>query len=278
MKKKKILRYTLMAVAVAIGTALMNTQQEVQTDYHPRDYDEVMASGVLRAVTEYNSVSYHVKGDTVEGFDYELLHAFADSKGLRLELVPEMSYEERLKGVCSGRYDLMATGTLVNTQSKDSLLFTHTLLQGKQVLVQRKPSGDEADSLYLKSQLALAHKRLYVVKGSPALLRLHHLINEMADTIYIEEVELYGPEQLLAMVAGKDIDYAVCDEEVARNLLPQFPNLDIGTDISFTQFYAWGTSRHAPALRDSLNAWLDSYTTTPAYRQLIRNYFKKGKP
>lgn len=277
MNKKKILRYTLLAVAIAIGTALMNTQKKVRTDYHPRDYDEVMASGVLRAVTEYNSVSYYVKDDTVEGFDYELLHAFAASKGLRLELVPLMSYEERLEGVCSGRYDLLATGTLVNARSKDSLLFTRTLLQGKQVLVQRKPSGDD-DSLYLKNQLSLAHKHLYVVKGSPALLRLHHLINEMADTIYIEEVEQYGPEQLLAMVAGKDIDYAVCDEGIARHLLPDFPELDISTDISFTQFYAWGTSRHAPALRDSLNAWLDSCTATPAYRQLIRNYFKKGKP
>ena len=140
-----------------------------------------------------------------------------------------------------------------------------------------KVVGDD-DSLYLKNQLSLAHKHLYVVKGSPALLRLHHLINEMADTIYIEEVEQYGPEQLLAMVAGKDIDYAVCDEGIARHLLPDFPELDISTDISFTQFYAWGTSRHAPALRDSLNAWLDSCTATPAYRQLIRNYFKKGKP
>ncbi|MDD6891121.1 MAG: transporter substrate-binding domain-containing protein [Bacteroidales bacterium] len=274
MRTRQVIRYTLLTLAIGAGTALMNTQHEEKTEYHPRDYAEIAESGVLRAVTEYNSVSYHVTGDTVEGFDYELLHAFATDKGLRLELHPVMSFEERLEGVCQGRYDLLAAGTLVNTRSKDSLLFTRTLLQGKQVLVQRKSAGPD-DSLFLRNQLDLAHKRLYVVKGSPALLRLHHLISEMADTIYIEEVEQYGQEQLLAMVAGGDIDYAVCEERIARNLLPEFPELDTGTDISFTQFYAWGTGRRSPALLDSLNAWLDTYIPSRAYQQLLRTYFKK---
>lgn len=278
MKKKKIIRYLLIAAAVGIGIVLMNTHRKVEPPgYRPRDYAEIAASGVLRAVTEYNSVSYHVKGDTTEGFDYELLNAFAAEKGLRLEMTPVMSYEERLEGICRGRYDLLAAGTLVNARSKDSLRFTRTLLQGKQVLVQRK-AAVPGDSLFLTNQLQLAHKHLYVVKGSPALLRLHHLINEMADTIYIEEVELYGPEQLLAMVAGGDIDYAVCDERIARNLLPEFPDLDISTDISFTQFYAWGVGHRSPALLDSLDTWLEDYMATPAYQHLIRKYFKTQRP
>ena len=270
--RKKFVQYGVIALVVIIGIIALNTQKEEKPSYQPRDYAEIIESGVLRAVTEYNAISYHVADDTLQGFDYELLHAFAADQKLKLEITPEMSFEQRLKGVIEGKYDILATGTVVTTQSKDTLLFTRPLTLSKQVLVQRKQEG-EKDSTYIKSQLDLAHKRLHVIKGSPALLRIHNLMNEIADTIYIEDVAQYGPEQLLAMVAAKDIDYAVCDENIASQLLPRFPNLDINTAISFTQFYAWGVNKHAPALLDSLNLWLDQFSKTEAYRQLQQKYF-----
>ena len=45
-------------------------------------------------MTEYNSISYFADGDTVSGFHYELLNAFARSKGLTPEIIPEMSFEK----------------------------------------------------------------------------------------------------------------------------------------------------------------------------------------
>ncbi len=272
--KKKLLRYTLLGIAVAWGIALMNTQHEEKTTYAPRDYAEIAATGVLRAVVEYNALSYHVQGDTVEGFDYELLHAFARDMGLKVEVTPEMSFEQRLEGIGTGRYDLLATGTAVTSRLKDSLLFTRPLLLDKQVLVQRKAAGTDTDSLHISNQLELAHRHLYVIKGSTALLRLHNLINEIADTIYIEEVEQYGPEQLLALVAGGDIDYAVCDESIARTLHAEFPDLDLDTDIGFTQFHAWGVNKRSTALLDSLNGWLDRFLQTKDYQRLKKKYFK----
>ena len=52
----------------------------------------------------------------------------------------------------------------MTTRSKDSLLFSHTLLLSKQVLVQRKPEEGK-DSLYIHNQLELGHKTLHVVKA-----------------------------------------------------------------------------------------------------------------
>ena len=83
------------------------------------------------------------------------------------------------------------------------------------MLVQRKPVS-EYDSLFIKNQLDLAGRTLHVVKGSPSILRIRNLGNEIGDTIYTNEVEKYGSEQLIAMVAHGDIDYVVCDESIAR--------------------------------------------------------------
>lgn len=271
--KKQLFRYACIGIVLAIGIIVFNSREETLPTYEPRDYPAIAESGVLRAVTEYNAVSYYASNDTVQGFDYELLNEFAKDQNLRLELTPEMSFEKRLEGITEGRYDILATETAVTTRLKDSLLFTHTLLLGKQVLVQRKPSS-ETDSLYIRSQLDLANKTLHVIKNSPSLLRIHNLINEIADTIYIREVDLYGAEQLIAMVAGGDIDYAVCDENIVRASIDNYPNLDIDTDISFTQFYAWGINKHSPALRDTLNVWLDGFMKSDKYHKLYKKYFR----
>ena len=153
-------------------------------------------------------------------------------------------------------------------------MFTRPIILNKQVLVQRKPEK-ENDSLYIHSQLELARKTLHLVKNSPAILRIHNLSNEIGDTIYIKEVEKYGQEQLLAMVAHGDIDYAVCDESIAQASINDFPQLDIETAISFSQFYSWGVSKQSPALLDSLNTWLSDFRKKGEYQSVYRKYYGK---
>lgn len=267
---KKYLTYLLLGV-LSVGLYTLFVKKE-QVPTAPRDYPEIVASGILRAVTEYNSISFHAAGDSVCGFHYDLLQAFARDKGLTPQMTPEMSFPERLAGIQSGRFDLLANSTVVTSESKDSLLFTRPILLNKQVLVQRKATS-ETDSLYIHSQLELARKTLHVVKHSPAILRIHNLSNEIGDTIYIREIEKYGQEQLLALVAHGDIDYAVCDESIAKASASDFPQLDIETAISFSQFYSWGVSKHSPILLDSLNAWLDHYMQTAEFKRLRQKYY-----
>ncbi len=259
---------------IVLGFVLYNSQEDDRTPahFHPRNYDEIKESGILRAVTDFNSISYYITDDTIQGFDYELLHAFAQEKKLKLELVPEISFKKRLQDVIAGKYDLLASGTVITADSRDSLLFTRPLLLSKQVLIQRKKSSDD-DSTYIENQLDLAGKTLYTCKNSPAILRLNNLMDEIGDTIYIHEIDHYGPEQLLAMVAGKDIDYAVCDLSLAEASVNDFPNLDINTDIGFNQFYAWGVNKQSSSLLDSLNCWLDTYKTSREYEKLYKKYF-----
>ncbi len=275
MNYNRVFKWTGISLFILIAATLIEDWlgQEKEVKDTPRDYAEIAESGVLRAVTEYNAISYHADGDSVTGFHYELLQAFAQSKGLTSDITPEMSFPERLKGVQQGKYDILANSTMMTIESKDSLALTMPIIVNKQVLVQRKSETPD-DSLYIGNQLALAHKTVHVVKASPAILRIRNLSNEIGDTIYINEVEKYGQEQLLAMVAHGDIDYAVCDESIARASQEAYPQLDIDTKVSFSQFYSWGVSKHSPVLLDSLNAWLDAYMTTDEFKQLRKKYYK----
>lgn len=271
----KYIKYGIMGItAVALSAILFNPSEQESTPHLPRSYQDIVSSGVLRAVTEYNSISFHAQGDTIGGLHYELLQAFAKEKGLKAEITPEMSVEKRIQGLRNGTYDLLANSVLINSDRKDSLLFTQPILLGRQILVQRKVTQENDYSNYIDSPLKLAQKKIHVAKGSPFILRIQNLSNEIGDTIYIEEVEKYGQEQLLAMVANGDIDYTICDETIALTVIKDMPQLDIRTAISFTQFYSWGVNKENNILLDSLNAWLNIYKQTSSYQELIKKYYK----
>lgn len=263
----KYLKYGIMGViAVTLSAIFFKPQPEEEPIPASRSYEEILRSGILRAVTEYNSISYHAQGDSIGGLHYELLQAFARAKGLNAEITPEMSLEKRTEGILNGTYDLLANNVLISSERDDPFLYTEPILMSRQMLIQRK------DSTHIGSLLELAQKTVHIVKNSPSVLRLENLSNEIGDTIYIEEVEKYGQEHLLAMVANGDIDYAICDEGIARKAVADLPLLDIGMAISFSQFYSWGVNKQNTILLDSLNAWLKTYKQTPEYQKLLKRY------
>ena len=95
----------------------------------------------------------------------------------------------------------------------------------------------------------------------------------MADTFRIVEDPLYSSEQLIAMVAAGDIDYTVCDRRVAAAALELYPEIDINTDIGFTQLHAWAVRRTSPVLRDSINAWFARMHADGTFDRILRKYY-----
>lgn len=274
-KKSKTWGYVLALCILAIPSFVIylseprSSTEEVSLRL---DYPEIAGRGIIRAATEYNSISFFVDGDTLAGFNYELLHAFARDHGLRIEISPEMSHEKSLEGLASGKYDLLANTITATTVMKDSLLMTTPIILNRLVLVQRRPASDN-DTTYIRSQLNLAGKTIHVPKGSPSILRIHNLGREIGDTIYVEEVELYGPEQLVALVAHGDIDYTVCDESLAETLAVDMPQVDNSIPIGFSQLHSWAVGKHSPILLDTLDTWLEAFRQTKEYNTIYRKYY-----
>ncbi len=276
MQKKRNIIYAAIAVVciIALIAILRSFNADNTGKYHPRSYQDIINSGVIHTTTEYNSIGFHVENDTIAGFHYELIQKFAKSKGLKVEIIPSMNLHEQIEGLNTGKYDIIASSMLITTEQKDSvLLFTQPILHNRQILVQRKPS-ENADSTYIKDILELGKKTVYIPQGSPAYYRIQNLATEIADTIYIKEIPKYSTEQLMSLVAHSDIDYAICEESIAKGIISQYPQLDINTAISFNQFYGWGVNKESTELRDSINKWLEKYMQTKDFSQLTNRYFK----
>lgn len=242
------------------------------SDQH--DWKEIEKSGVIHISTSYNAIDYFFRDDSIQGFQYEVIQAIFKDKPIEPIVTPVVNFSDQLSELLTGHSDLIASSLPVSSDLKELVNFTSPILKNRQVLVQRKDSTALADTIFLDNQVKLGKKNIYVVKNSPAILRLKNLSNEIADTIYIHEVERYGQEQLIAMVAHGDIDYAICDERIATLALDSIPHLDIELAIGFTQLYSWAVNKDTPELLDSLNTWIEQFTNSPKYQEIYSKYYK----
>ena len=235
----------------------------------PRDLPDIVREGILRIAIDYNPQSYYIQGDSVVGFEYRLARMIGEESGLAVELYPEINLQKSLDGLNERQFDIVARPLPVTTQNKQSYNFTEPIRLNRQVLVQRKASYNGGKEP-IRNQLDLAQKRLHIIPDESTQLRIKNLSHEIGDTIYTIEEELYGYEQLIILVAKGEVDFAVCNQDIARQMSQTYPEIDIETDISFTQFQSWAVRKESIVLLDSLNSWLGRIQQRPDFQKMLK--------
>lgn len=257
MNTKKLLPVFIVLFIVAVVTMIL-LHQMMRTKFQERDYEAIRKSGAINVVSEYNLEDYYISGDSIDGRQYDLCRFIANQSGLDVHIFLENDLATCIKGLEDKQYDVIARSIPITNENRQYLNFTVPISRNKQVLIQRIPAENDSVKL-IRNQLDLAYQTLYLPKGSSTVLRLKNLSEEIAEPIYMEEVENHTQEQLMYMVAYREIDYTVVDRGVAEKTIRNFPELDMETEISFTQLQAWAVRESSPALLDSLNRWIEMY-------------------
>lgn len=263
--------YTAIIITVIIAIFLISDNYNRR--YTPRDYNEIKQDGTMYIAVNYSPLSYYVDGDSISGFDYELLQLLKQYTPIEIDIHPESSLAQSLDLLCKRTYDIVAQQIPITSENKQEYIFTKPLLLNKQVLIQRI---DTAGNVAIRNQLGLGGCTLHIAQDAPTRLRIENLAHEIGDTIYICEMPDYGAEQLIILVATGEIEYAVCDEVQAATIAADYKNIDYRTDISFTQLMSWTLRQESVALRDSIDKWLSIIQESDEYKQLYTKYFGKN--
>lgn len=284
--KNRILILLIAAlIPLMIGSCIRNGESRfkdvnsLQPEQIITDLDIIRSKGVLRVVTEYNSISYFIYRGQPLGFQYEMLQGLANHMELDLEVSVSNDLERNFQDLEDRNVDLIAMNLTVTSERKSDIAFTVPFLQTRQVLVQRKPAqweqmnSKQLVSNLIRNQLNLAGKEVHVQAGSVYADRLRSLSNEIGGGIGINEVQLES-EQLVHRVALGEIDYAICDENVGLVNATYFPQLDVATAISFQQHVAWAVHPGSDSLKAEIDDWLGGYRKTRNYALLYNKYFK----
>lgn len=217
----------------------------------------------------YSPVTLYRYADTLGGFGYDMLRAIEKQNEMVFKLHPVTSLEMSLNGLDEGLYDVVVYNVAKTADIDKRFVFTEPVGFDKQVLIQK---CDTTGNIMVKNQLDLARKRVWVEAASPAVLRLKHLSAEIGDTIFVESVNDYSSEQLFIMTAIGEIPLSVVNENVARQLAVDYPQVDISTDVSFTQFQAWIIRAADSISINRINSAITNFKNTSDYSRLLKQY------
>jgi membrane-bound lytic murein transglycosylase F len=268
-----MIRKIQIAIGLAITTFLVGVIVFVHHEKSKvHDLPEILDSGRLAVVTDSSSIGFSIKGDSVFGFQYEIVKAFADTLGLELVISEQNDLKMCMNGLKNGDYDVVASFMPVSTEWKSDAIFTNPFFTSRQLLVQRI-NKDSIRSVKIKKLDDLANKTIYIPEHSPFKMRIKHLSDEIANPIDIVEMKDVSPERLFHLVSMGKIQYTICDEQFAQKLKIRYPNIDVSLPISFEQRQAWAVYIKSPKLLSELNDFLTDFVGSTAYWKIYKKYY-----
>lgn len=255
--------------AVLIAVALLVKQPDNSSVF--RDLDKIIRYGKLRVVSENSNIGINRDEDGISGFQYEILKIFADSLGVELEIAMENDLKRCIDELNAGQHDIIAKYTPTTVEWQDTVSFTKPLLYSRQMLVQ--PIDPDTGRGRISHPYELAGDSVCIPQNSPHRMRLRHLSDEIADTIYIIEVENTTPEELATWVAEGKIRHTICHEQLTRKLRREYKNIDTSVPVSLIQPYSWMVSKRSETLLEKLDHFLCHFIGSNAYWNLYRKYY-----
>ncbi len=254
-----ILSLALIAVAVTV------TVKSCSTPMIHHGYEYVRGRGdTINVAIDYSPMSLYRYGDSLAGFNYEMMKEMAAMYGDNVKFYPIASVNEALDELTDGKYDVVISDLPVTEPRRASFRFTEPVYLDKQVLISLDTT--------VRSRLDLAGKEVWALEGSPAAERLANLAREIGDTIIVRHDSIRSAEQLFMLTAMGRVPRAVINEAKATHLAKDYPEVDISTPVSFTQFQSWVVDKDNPALADTLDAQIRRFKKTPEYKALVERY------
>lgn len=234
---------------------------------------KIVKRGVIRVCGEEDPFSFYQDTAGSHGFQYEMAKAFADKYNLELYFYTEKDFNKRLDQLLSGKCDFLAGPLPILAELQKSIAYSEPILKSHLVLVQRKKNVNRGIKP-IRDQIALGGKTITVTHNSPNIGRIHHLANEISDSIHIREYVRSTNKMLIDAVVKRHLDFVACDNLVAASFQKSHPEIDIKTNLGLTQYQAWAVRPSKSSLLDSLNSFISDYKKSPAFARLLKNYPK----
>ena len=222
----------------------------------------------LRVGIELSPTTVSTMGDTIEGFSYDILNYLVAEHGFNHKLKGYSNMKEALDDLRKGHIDLLVSNLPLTIPLKEEFLATKPIYTDRIVLVQ----NIETDTSLVKYPHELAGKEVWAARETSVAERLRNLSDEIGGDIIINDSTDSSEEELLILVALGEIERAAVGLIRARALSEHYPQIDISTELSFSQFKCWLIAPGDSILCDTIDSWLDNFKEKPEFERLKQKY------
>jgi polar amino acid transport system substrate-binding protein len=247
------------------GFALWLSALAISTVAAAADLGPIQKSGVLRvlAVASDAPDEFITTGDVERrGFDRELLEGFAALHRLKLQIVPETTWDELIPALLAGRGDLIAGRFTVTEKRRSQVDFCVEVFPTRAVVVTRRPHR----AVHTLEQLRA--ERVGTVKGTSlaeAVAAAHVPSANVVDSI--------SSGGLAQALRDGQVSAVILGSENAVTAQRDDAELELGLFLGAPGSLAYGVRKGDTGLRRALDEYVENLRRTPTWSRLVVKYF-----
>ena len=229
--------------------------------------ERIKESDRIIMITRNNGHCFYTYQNQPMGFEYDLAKAFSKYLGVDLHVVTT-HWEELLPSIEGGEGDFVAASLTIMSSRAKQVDFSdpYLAIQQKVVLNQRNRS--------IKVLEDLGGKTVHVRKGTSYEERLKELQAE-GRKIKIKTYDDTPTEELIEMVAKREIEVTIADSNVALLNRRYHPDMKIGFDIEEPQSLGWAVKKGEKELLEQINAFFKKIKADGTFNKIYEKYYAR---
>jgi membrane-bound lytic murein transglycosylase F len=236
----------------------------------PSLLEKIKESKSLHVVLLNAPSTYYIGNEGPQGFEYDLLKAYANHLGVAMKITPAHTVKEALSFSKDPQYHIISA-SLAKTPAREKKYFfgpSYFEVQ-EQVVCYRGMLGSRKFPRDIED---LSGLKIMIGEDTSYSETLQKLKEDGFDINYSTTSE-YSTEELLEMVANHTIDCTVADSNIYALNLKFFPEISLAFSISGREQLAWILPKGAKELAADMYAWLNEFNQEGKMTQLKDHYY-----
>lgn len=260
MMKKKIACFLVIFILIIVATGVLLTVFGKKSSL-----DRIIESGEIAVLTRNNAHCYYTYRGESMGFEYDLAKAFSDFLGVKLK-VNTSTWGNLISNLQEGQGDFIAASLTIIPSREERADFSKGYMKIQQQAIIHKYNYK------LSSEKDLNGKTVHVRQGTSYEERLQQL-NEEGLEINIKTHQDTPTEELIGMVADREIDITIADSNVALLNRRYYPDIKIAFPIEEPQGVGWAVSKGENELLEKINEFFKKIKEDGTFARINEKYY-----
>ncbi|MGK0296579.1 MAG: membrane-bound lytic murein transglycosylase F [Gammaproteobacteria bacterium] len=234
-----------------------------------QDFPSIKQRKLLRLITYQSPVNYYYDRGRFKGFEYDLIKKFAETHGMRLDVVIADTHKTMLELLGDGKGDLIAASAPENNYiTSQSVKVSAPYNYASAVLVGR-------DDDLIVDVRDLQGRTIHLPLESPYKEMLSRIKRQGVDITILETGTELNTESVLFNVAQGIFDLTVISSHEVKAELSRQLNLKAHFNLGEPQPFVWVVRHSNTLLLSALNEFISTEYRKGYYNVTYARYIKK---
>jgi len=227
--------------------------------------ERIKETGQITVITRNNAHCYYIYRDEPMGFEYDLAKAFSEYLGVELKVITP-HWERLIDMLSRGDGDFIAASLTITPSRGESVDFSDEYMTIQQQAIIHKSNYE------VQGVEDLAGQTIHVRRATSYEDRLHELKVEGLDLSIEPHVDV-PTEELIRMVAEKEIEVTIADSHIALLNRRYYPDVKIAFPIEEPQSLGWAVKKGEASLQNEINAFFKRIKKDGTFAKIYEKYF-----